>query len=48
MTIVYAGITLVQMITIKGLVKVLTAWVYFNPGWLKRNWCKGIWIHAKR
>ncbi len=29
--------TLLQMITIVGLVMVLTAWVYFNVGWLKRD-----------
>jgi hypothetical protein len=29
--------TLLQMVTIVGLVMVLTAWVYFNPGWLKRD-----------
>jgi len=29
--------TLLQMVTIVGLVMVLTAWVYFNLGWLKRD-----------
>ncbi len=28
--------TLLQMVTVVGLVMVLTAWVYFNLGWLKR------------
>ncbi|MFA4860073.1 CorA family divalent cation transporter [Methanoregula sp.] len=30
-------VTLVQMVTVVGLVMVLTAWVYFNLGWLKRD-----------
>jgi len=29
--------TLLQMVTVVGLVMVLTAWVYFNLGWLKRD-----------
>jgi Mg2+ and Co2+ transporter CorA len=29
--------TLLQMVTIVGLMMVLTAWVYFNLGWLNRN-----------
>ena len=29
--------TLLQMVTIVGLVMVLTAWVFFNLGWLKRD-----------
>ena len=29
--------TLLQMVTIVGLVMILTAWVYFNLGWLKRD-----------
>jgi len=28
--------TLLQMVTLVGLVMILTAWVYFNLGWLKR------------
>jgi hypothetical protein len=29
--------TLLQGVTIVGIVMVLTAWVYFNLGWLKRD-----------
>jgi Mg2+ and Co2+ transporter CorA len=29
--------TLLQMVTVVGLVMVLTAWVYFNIGWLRHD-----------
>ncbi|MDD3136662.1 MAG: CorA family divalent cation transporter [Methanoregula sp.] len=29
--------TLLQMVTVVGLVMVLTAWIYFNLGWLKKD-----------